>query len=560
MWPFVSNASTIEAKRGERDLALAAAGIPPVDTTQYLRASVATEIVARVAAGEWTSSDVLEAYIARAVFAQSKTNCLTEVFFDRARERAKVLDEEYAKTGKLVGPLHGVPVSAKDMFDIEGIDSTIGFSQWSCNPARSNADIICQLLAAGAVPFVKTNVSQAMFSFECSNPLFGRSLSPYDPAFTCGGSSGGEGALLAMNGSALGFGSDAGGSLRAPAAYCGIYSLKPGMGRVSCNGAKGLVGGVEVSATVAGPMGSQFGKSSSLQDVAPLPFREVQLPPKLKFGYYTSDGFIKASPACKRAVLETIKALRQNGHECVEITLPDTATACKLYAGMHSSDGFKTLLGPLGRDQKDSSLFKSTLGPRLPSFVRWLATWVLDKITGDSIFTGMLHVSREKSVSEYWSLTQQRDEFIKEWQDQVWDEKLGLDGIIAPVHAVPQLPHGGCDRFSALAAGTIIYNVLNLPVGCLPVTRVDPALDSITKEWESEGNHGSKIWEKGIFYGPGKIYDPEASQGLPIGVQIVGRRWEEEKVLVIMSLVDEILGKERGFGPGARERLQDATA
>jgi hypothetical protein len=54
----------------------------------------------------------------------------------------------------------------------------------------------------------------------------------------------------------------------------------------------------------------------------------------------------------------------------------------------------------------------------------------------------MLHVSREKSVSEYWSLTQQRDEFIKEWQDQVWDEKLGLDGIIAPVHAVPQLPHG----------------------------------------------------------------------------------------------------------------------
>jgi amidase len=106
MWPFVSsNASIIEAKRGERDRALATAGTPPtVDTTQYLRASgkqrdrilryalfnvldtnVATKIVARIAAGEWTSSEVLEAYIARAVFTHPKTNCLTEGvcrFFD----------------------------------------------------------------------------------------------------------------------------------------------------------------------------------------------------------------------------------------------------------------------------------------------------------------------------------------------------------------------------------------------------------------------------------------------------------------------------------------------
>ena len=78
-----------------------------------------------------------------------------------------------------------------------------------------------------------------MFAFECSNPVWGRTTNPYNENYTCGGSSGGEAALLAMDGSAIGIGSDIGGSLRIPAAYCGIYSLKPGGGRVSLVGAKG---------------------------------------------------------------------------------------------------------------------------------------------------------------------------------------------------------------------------------------------------------------------------------------------------------------------------------
>lgn len=78
-----------------------------------------------------------------------------------------------------------------------------------------------------------------MFAFECSNPVWGRTTNPYNENYTCGGSSGGEAALLAMDGSAIGIGSDIGGSLRIPAAYCGLYSLKPGGGRVSYVGAKG---------------------------------------------------------------------------------------------------------------------------------------------------------------------------------------------------------------------------------------------------------------------------------------------------------------------------------
>lgn len=96
-----------------------------------------------------------------------------------------------------------------------------------------------QFLAAGAVIFVKTNVPQTMFMFECSNPLWGRTTNPYNDKYTCGGSSGGEAALLAMDGSAIGMGSDIGGSLRIPTAYCGTYSLKPSYGRISTIGARG---------------------------------------------------------------------------------------------------------------------------------------------------------------------------------------------------------------------------------------------------------------------------------------------------------------------------------
>jgi Asp-tRNA(Asn)/Glu-tRNA(Gln) amidotransferase A subunit family amidase len=94
-------------------------------------------------------------------------------------------------------------------------------------------------LKAGAIIYAKTNIPQTMFAFECSNPVWGRTTNPYNENYTCGGSSGGEAALLAMDGSAIGIGSDIGGSLRIPAAYCGIYSLKPGGGRVSYVGAKG---------------------------------------------------------------------------------------------------------------------------------------------------------------------------------------------------------------------------------------------------------------------------------------------------------------------------------
>lgn len=113
---------------------------------------------------------------------------------------------------------------------------------------------------------------------------------------------------------------------------------------------------------------------------------------------------------------------------------------------------------------------------------------------------------------------------------------------------------------SPLANGTLLYNVVDSPAGCVPVTRVDPALDEITPEWSSSGlGSESHMFEKRVF-GDGDIYNAELMSGLPVGVQIVGKRWEEEKVIAMMGVVDNALGSSRGFGPSAWRKWKEGSS
>ena len=189
----------------------------------------AHEIVARIGVQRpnWNAKNVLKAFIKAAIRAHVETNCLTEVMFEEALERADQLDQEFAATGRLRGRLHGIPVSLKDQVNVKGFDSTIGLTEFVNQPAEENAPVVDRLIEEGAIPFTKTNVPQALFSLECSNPIFGATHNPYKRGFSCGGSSGGEAALLASDGSCMGIGSDIAGSLRIPAHYSGCYSLKP---------------------------------------------------------------------------------------------------------------------------------------------------------------------------------------------------------------------------------------------------------------------------------------------------------------------------------------------
>jgi Asp-tRNA(Asn)/Glu-tRNA(Gln) amidotransferase A subunit family amidase len=143
--------------------------------------------------------------------------------------------DEYQNThNDTLGPLHGVPYTLKDTFNVAGCDTTVGLSRYVNQPAETSSPVHTTLIKMGAIFLSKTNVPQTLLSMECNNPLFGKTTHPVvSGGFTCGGSSGGEAAVLARNGTAIGFGTDIGGSLRIPAGWSGVCSLKPTKGRYS---------------------------------------------------------------------------------------------------------------------------------------------------------------------------------------------------------------------------------------------------------------------------------------------------------------------------------------
>ncbi|KDQ12989.1 hypothetical protein BOTBODRAFT_56307 [Botryobasidium botryosum FD-172 SS1] len=572
MWPFwvPEWQATIDGKRAARDRLIASVPPQPQPTPPQLVQAIlganASEIVRHIQNEDegWTATNVVRAYIERAIVAQSKTNCLTEILFAEALAEAEALDKEFRATKKIKGPLHGVPVSFKDLFHIKGFDHTIGFTDWANHPAADDAMLVRQIRAAGGIIIAKTNVPQTMVSFECSNPLWGRTLNPWNPDYTCGGSSGGEAALLSSDGAVLGFGSDIGGSLRIPAHFCGIYSLKPGADRYPLEGCATACPGFSGVTIVAGPMARSvsdlelacrvvFGSAPpSPFSLPPLPYRDVELPKKLRFGYYTADGYVKASPACQRAVLETVAALRREGHECMEFQPPDTSEAMQRFSELTSADGYKTIYSYIKHDalEPNVSFMNQSHIPGSRSFFAWFVRYVLK----DEIAAKLIMSSGVKSVDETWKIKMACNQYVRRWYEEVW-EKDHFDAIIAPPSAAPALPHGSTKSLAALAGATILYNIVDSPVGIIPVLRVDPAKDQITDEWRKFGAHGSVLLENELYHldGGDAYYDPEKMAGLPVGIQLVGRRWEDEKLLAMMHVVDKALGP-REFGPGLGAR------
>ena len=128
---------------------------------------------------------------------------MTELLPERAIARAKELDGILAKTGKTVGPLHGVPVSVKEHVGMKGLSLNAGFVAWIEDIAPDDAGLLKLLWAAGAVFYVRTTEPQTLMHAATSSPIYGVTVNPYNRNLTCGGSSGGEGALLGIKGSVL---------------------------------------------------------------------------------------------------------------------------------------------------------------------------------------------------------------------------------------------------------------------------------------------------------------------------------------------------------------------
>lgn len=187
----------------------------------------ATEIAAKVAKKEVSPSEVLDVHISRIEEVNPKLNAMVEPDFDRARKLAKEQTEQLAKDNSSLPPLFGVPFTVKEMFSYSGMKRTGGSIHHKNDVMTWDATVVARMKNAGAIPLGTTNVPELGFWFESFNPVYGRTNNPYNLGRTCGGSSGGEGALLGAGATPLGLGSDIGGSIRMPAAFCGVFGHKP---------------------------------------------------------------------------------------------------------------------------------------------------------------------------------------------------------------------------------------------------------------------------------------------------------------------------------------------
>ncbi|KAH7305859.1 amidase signature domain-containing protein [Stachybotrys elegans] len=470
----------------------------------------AEELVPQLAQGKLTSEQVTRAFCKRACAAHQLVNCLSETLFERALETAKARDEHLARTGKVVGPLHGLPISLKDNFNLKGRDSTVGFASLVGEPSKIDSALPQLLEAAGAVVFVKTNVPTAMMIAESVNNVFGRTLNPRNRKTTSGGSSGGESALITFKGSCLGIGTDIGGSLRIPAACTGIFTIRPSFGRFPGRDCRSGMPGQEAVQSVNGPLARTLSDiimySSAvvnsqpwLRDpkCVPIPWRAVELPAKLNIGVMWNDGIVVPTAPVSRALRETVAKLRAAGHNVTDWDPKDQAEGTLLLKRMFLADGGKTIRHELRR-------------------------------TGEPWREEMYDysVAEELGTADMWKLHLERTAFQNTYLDR-WNAS-NLDAILCPTTAYSTTQHGSFRHVGY----TGVFNVLDYPAVSFPSGfTVDKDMDVDGADYRPLSDDCSIIHAS---------YDGELLHGQPINLQLVARRLEEEKALAITKAILEL--------------------
>jgi amidase len=213
----------------------------------------ATGIARLIRERKVSALEVLEHFLARVAKYNPELNAIIWLDVERARARANAADAALAK-GEVWGPLHGVPMTIKESYNVAGSPTTWGDPRFKDNVAETNALAVDRLESAGAVLFGKTNVPLLLADNQSYNAIYGTTNNPWDLSRTPGGSSGGSAAALAAGLTGIDAGSDIGGSVRNPAHFCGVFTLKPTWGVVAPKG-QALPGSYAYSdISVIGPM------------------------------------------------------------------------------------------------------------------------------------------------------------------------------------------------------------------------------------------------------------------------------------------------------------------
>ncbi|KAL4747674.1 hypothetical protein BDW72DRAFT_206312 [Aspergillus terricola var. indicus] len=446
-------------------------------------------LVEQLQKGRFTAEQVTSAYFRRATVAHQLTNCITEVIFNDALAQARELDRVFKATGKLIGPLHGVPVTVKDQFNVKGYDSTIGYVGRSFSPASEDAVLVQMLKNMGAIILVKSNLPQSIMWAETENPLWGLTTNPRDPALTPGGSTGGEAALLALHGSILGFGTDIGGSIRIPQSVLGSYGLKPSSGRLPYRGVPLSTEGQEHVPSSVGPMARDINSICYIT--------------RLLISLILDDGVVKIHPPIERAMRELAAKLEANGHELVTWNTSDHLRCISLMDRYYTVDG--------GEDvRRDVAVAGEPFIPHVEALVN----------RGKPI-----------SVYEYWQMNTERNNLQKKYLDD-WNAARSPRGKPVDVLLSPTMPHVAVPHRSVRWVGyTKIWNLLDYPAITFPVDEVRAGKDVCTPNYRPRNELDAWNWS---------LYDAEVMDGQPVNVQVIGKRLEEESLLGAATVIERI--------------------
>ena len=436
--------------------------------------------------------ELVDAHLTRIEKLQPQLNAFVHVDAEGARKQAQLV-EAAVQTGKKLGPLPGVPLSIKSSIAVAGLPWETGTKLRTGTVASQDAPLVARLRNAGAIILGVTNCAELLMAWETDNILYGRTNNPWDLSRTAGGSSGGEAAAIASGCSAGGVGSDGGGSIRVPAHFCGICGLKPTPGRIPATGHFPSSLGPFALLGVVGPMARTVADLKLLFEVmqgpddgdpsaAPVPIRwpEKYELKKLRVGYFEVDGRTPVTAETREAVHTAVAALRRAEFQ-IETFRPDGLEQARQLWWKFFGTAGGMLLGPMTKGRE------TELSPILKEFSAWVAA--------EPAHSG-------QSLLDTWI---QRDQV----RMQVLAQMRDCPVLLCPVASIPAFHHG--ERRWNVEGKTVEYldawsytewfNLLGFPAAVVPVGK--------------------------------------SPEGLPIGVQIVGRPWDEEIVLAVAATLEE---------------------
>jgi amidase len=436
-----------------------------------------------------SSQEVVEAYIQRIEAVNPQLNAVVQFTADTALTQAREADAALAR-GDIKGPLHGVPMTIKDSFDTGGVISTGGTKGRASYVPQQDATAVARMRGAGAILLGKTNIPELSLAYESNNLIYGRTNNPYDLSRTPGGSSGGESAIIAAGGSPLGLGTDAFGSIRLPAHFCGIVGLKPTSGRIPFTGLMPPAFGASARLRHVGPM-ARYVEDLALtlpilagvdwRDPATIPMplddlRNVEIK-SLRVAFYTDNGIMTPTPETFGIVRTAVHALADACTFVEEARPAGIEQSYLIFRDLFAADGgagVQRLLQMAGTTENH---------PFLQQFGEILRPYAMTTAE----FSGLL-VRWDMFRSTMLS-------FIEKY-----------DVIICPACATPAWPHSTTMTEEQFFAGSysITYNLTGWP---------------------------------GVVVRGGT-----SPEGLPIGVQVVARPWREDVALAVAQYLETVLG------------------